>query len=169
MARETRSERDEEPVPPAPEVKPRFTLIVVLSILLGVMLTLNIIGIIYHFQSRKGVEAALATAIEDARQKTLLLTGMQDQVAGLSKQIHALKDFSVARARAVAEEVSTTGKLEQPAHTAAPVPVEAPIVIAKPNVRKTPPGEMDCQLVGKSAEDRAETLKRCAAAMDGRR
>ena len=173
----SRDSKEEEPVAPPSEVKPKLTLIVALSALVGVLLTLLTGGAIYHFQSGKALEAELSTTKEELRRKILMLTELQEQVTGLSKQVHALRDFSIARASSVAAEVIAASalppKTEAPA-PAAPAPAPATVLtkkepVAAPVVKKEKPAGLDCQIVGKSAEEQMATLQRCTKAMDGKK
>ena len=84
MARES---KEEEPVEAPPEIKPKLTLVVLLSALIGIFLTLLTVGAIYHFQSGKAVENELAVSKEEVRRKTLMLTEAQEQVTALSRDL----------------------------------------------------------------------------------
>ena len=169
----TRENKDEEVVEAAPEPKPKLALVVILSIVTGVLLTWAIGATVYHFQSAKALHAELAATKEESKRQTLMVNELQEQIAGLSKQIRALRDFSVAKARDVAAEaIAATGK-QPPADgspSAAPAAANATKETAPPPVAKTPkPAGLDCQLVGKSAEEQMATLQRCTKAMDGKK
>ena len=170
----TREKKKDEVVEAALEPKPKLALDVILSILIGVLLTLAIGVTVYHFQSRKALQTELAAAKEEAKRQTLMVTELQEQIAGLSKQIHALRDFSVAKASGVAAEaIAATGKQQPPAEVspaAAPAAATAAKEAAAPPVaKKAKPAGLDCQLVGKSAEEQMATLQRCTKAMDGKK
>ena len=171
----SRDSKEEEPVAPPSEVKPKLTLIVALSALVGVLLTLLTGGAIYHFQSGKALEAELSTTKEELRRKALMLTELQEQVTGLSKQVHALRDFSIARASSVAAEVIAASALPPKTEAPAPAaPAPDPVLtkkepVAAPVVKKEKPAGLDCQIVGKSAEEQMATLQRCTKAMDGKK
>jgi hypothetical protein len=170
MARE---DKEKEPVESPPEVKPKITLLVMLSVLTGVLLTLLAGGTIYHFQSAKAARAELSVTKEELRQKVLLLTELQEQVTGLSKQVHALRDFSVARASGVAAEAITAGAVSPKTEPPAPAKPDPETVkkepAPEPVAKKTKPAGLDCQIVGKSAEEQIATLQRCAKAMEGKK
>lgn len=170
MARE---DKEEKPLEPPPEVKPKITLIVILSVLTGVLLTLLGGGAVYHFQSGKTAKVELSATKEELRQKTLLLTELQAQITGLSKQVHALRDFSAARASSVAGETIAAGALPPKADPAAPAKPDPETVkkepAPEPIVKKTKPAGLDCQIVGKSAEEQMATLQWCAKAMEGKK
>lgn len=167
----TRENKDEEIVEPAPESKPKLALIII-SILSGVLLTGAIGATVYYFQTGKALQAELAVAKKEAKRKTLMIDELQEQIAGLSKQIHALKEFSIAKADAdAAEAIAASGKQPPPADgSAAAAPAAAAATAAPPPaVKKPKPAGLDCQLVGKSAEEQIATLQRCTKAMDGRK
>jgi flagellar basal body-associated protein FliL len=188
-------DKEAEIVEPAPQAKPKLTLIIILAVLLGVFLTLLTGGAIYHVQSGKTMQAELAVAREELKRKTLMLTEAQEQIANLSIQMHTLREFSVAKASSVAAEkevavdkaqaatenssthapASEAGKKEQPAPV---VPAAAPPPVAPPapkapaatlETKKAKPGNLDCQITGKSPEEQQATLKRCTQAMDGKK
>jgi hypothetical protein len=168
MARE---DNEEKPVEAPPEAKPKITLVIILSILTGVLLTLLTGGAIYHFQSAKAAAANLSAAKEELRQKALLLTELQEQVTGLSKQVHALRDYSVARASGVAAQAIAASALPPKTETPAPAKPDPETAkkepVPEPVVKKTKPAGLDCQIVGKSPEEQMATLQRCAKAMEG--
>jgi hypothetical protein len=177
----SRDSKEDESVAAPPEVKPKLTLVVILSVLTGVLLTLVTGVTIYHFQSAKALGAELATAKGEIKRKAAMLTESQEQVAALSKQVHALRGFSVAKASDVAEDVVVADKLKSPAAPTAPIApaASAPAASAPVATKKEPaavpvekpskPKNLDCQLVGKSAEEQMATLQRCAKAMDGKK
>jgi len=168
----TRENKDEEVVAAAPQPKPKLALVVILSILTGVLLTWAIGVTVYHFQSRKALQTELAAAKEEAKRKSLMVDELQEQITGLSKQIHALRDFSVAKASGVAAEaIAAAGKQQPPADgSPAAAPAAATATAAPPPVAKKPkPAGLDCQLVGKSAAEQMATLQRCTQAMDGKK
>lgn len=169
----TRENKDEEVVEAAPQPKPKLALVVILSILTGVLLTWAIGATVYHFQSGKALQAELAVAKEEAKRQTLMVDELQEQIAGLSKQIHALRDFSVAKASGVAADSIAAAEKRQPPAEASPSAAPAAATTkeaAPPPVAKKPkPAGLDCQLVGKSAEEQMATLQRCTQAMDGKK
>jgi hypothetical protein len=170
MARE---DKEEKPVESPPEVKPKITLVVMLSVLTGILVTLLTGGAIYHFQSAKTVAAELSAAKEELRQKTLLLGELQEQVTGLSRQVHALRDFSIARASGVAAEAIAASALPPKTETLTPAKPDPETAkketTPEPVVKKAKPAGLDCQIVGKSPEEQMATLQRCAKAMEGKK
>lgn len=168
----TRESSDEEAVDTSAEKKPRLTLVVILSIVIGALLMFSIGSTVLGMQSRKALEAQLTASKNDLKSKTQLLAEAQEQIAGLSQQVHALRDFSVAKASAVA--ATTAGETPAPAPGSSPstAPAEEEKGKAKPAsvpaAKKAKMAGQDCQLVGKSQEEQAATLKRCMQALDGR-
>ncbi len=106
----TRDSREEEVVAaPPPAEKPKLTLVVALSIVVGVLLTLLVGGALYHYRSNAVLASELSETKDLLKRNALLLDNQQEQIAGLSRQVHALKDFAVAKASAVA--AATTGEV----------------------------------------------------------
>lgn len=163
---------DKEVVEAPSDKKPKLTLIVILAVLTGVLFMFAIGGVIYHVQSRKALEADLANTKDELSRKTQLLSDSQEQVVGLSRQMHALREFSVAKANAVAAAVANEPSAPAPASTP-PAPVEPEKIkskpVAAPAAKKSRMTGQDCQLVGKSQEEQAATLKRCMQTLDGGR
>lgn len=157
--------------------KPKFTLVVILSMLLGILLTLMLVGGIVYYQSSQALNAQLDAAGQQLKEKSQALDEMKAQIEVLSKQMHLLKEYSIARSSPLGD------KNKKPeAATAAPKTLEnsppAPVAEAAsmpaatlstlpPKVRKPKPDAQNCELVGKSAEEQAATLRRCVGAMDG--
>lgn len=166
----THENKDEETVDTPPEKKPRLTLVLILAILLGTLLTLLIAGTIYHVQSGKALAAELAATKDELKRKTALFAELQEQVAGLSRQMHALREFSVAKANAVAAATSeppvAPATNTPPASSEPETKKEKPV--STPAAKKAEPTAQDCQLVGKSPEEQSATLKRCMQSVDGK-
>ena len=162
-------EKSEEPHDEAPvfkEERPGFMPIVILATLLGSVVVLSIVGGIYFYNERKTLGEELKAAKADVRRKDELIVNYQEQIKGLSKHVHALREFSVARAQAVADNTKPPAAPEA-LSAAAPSSTATGGKAASAETKKPKSNDQDCQLVGKSAEERVATLKRCAAAMDG--
>lgn len=170
----TRESSDEETVDTPAEKKPRLTLVIILSIVIGMLLMFSIGSTVLGMQSRKALEAQLTASKNELKSKTQLLAEAQEQIASLSQQVHSLRDFSVAKASAVA--ATTAGETPAPAPASSPSSPPAPAEAEKgkakpagaPAAKKAKMAGQDCQLVGKSQEEQAATLKRCMQALDGR-
>lgn len=181
-------EDDEKPevAESVPEAKPRFTPLVIVSALLGFLLCLGSVGAYVSYAKSRGLSAEIVAAREEIKKKNAALADMQTQVEALSRQIGSLKEYSVARSRgnggskaaldvappAVQSEVPASAPAK-PEKLKDPVP-EKPVRSARagespaPVLEKKPkPEAQDCDLVGKSPEAQAETLKRCVSVMDG--
>lgn len=179
---------DEEPeaAESVPEAKPRFTPLVIVSALLGFLLCLGSVGAYFSYAKSRGLSAEIVAAREEIKKKNAALADMQTQVEALSRQIGSLKEYSVARSRgngggkavqdvvppAVQPEVpaSAPAKQEKPKDAVPEKVVRSARVSESPapvQEKKPKPDVQDCDLVGKSPEAQAETLKRCVTAMDG--
>ena len=157
--------------------KPKLTLVVVLSMLLGILLTLMLVGGIVYYQSSQTLHAELAVAGQQLKEKSQALDEMKVQIEVLSKQMHLLKEYSIARSSplgdknkkpegAIAAPKAPESTPPGPAAEAARQPATT-VSALPPKVRKPKPDAQNCELVGKSAEEQAATLQRCVGAMDG--
>jgi len=171
--------REETEVPEvAPTTtKPRLSIVVILALLLGSVLTLLVGGAVLHFQQRSALQNEARVATEALKEKSQTLGEMKAQIEALSRQMYSLKEFALARAGAEGEK-KTENEVLVPATTSAatskaagnkeaaklpivPAPEPAPVVAKKPA-----PEAPNCGLVGKSPEEQAATLKRCVMLMD---
>ncbi len=167
----------EEPeVSEAPlETKPRFSVVIILSILIGVLLTVGVAGAYIHLQKSHALEEEVLAAREDLKEKSVALEEMKTQIEALSRQMNALKEFSIARSGS-ANEKTKKNEVPTPAvEAAATVPSPdvqgadvVPAVPVPPKIKKTrpKPDGQSCELVGKSPEEQAATLQRCVGVMD---
>lgn len=159
-----------------PPAKPKLTLVVVLSMLLGILLTLMVAGGFAYYRQSQAVHAELLAASDQLKEKSQALDEMKAQIEVLSRQMYLLKEYSIARSRragdkskkseeVAAEPNAAEGPLAPPVAEAAATPA----VVIPPKVRrpKPKPNAQNCELVGKSPEDQAATLQRCVSAMDG--
>lgn len=168
--------RSEEPEVVAEEevAKPKNAIIIIMSVLLGALLTVLIAGAVFHFQNSAKLQAEIAAAKRALKEKTQELDETRTQIEALFKQLSLLKDSSAARSHSPTEEgrgrVSTA-----PAGAAADAPAvgvtdEKAIPPASPaaptKVKKPKPASDNCDLVGKTPEEQAATLKRCVNLMD---
>ena len=170
-----------------PDIKPRFTPLVIVSMLFGFLLCLGSVGVYFSYQKNRGLEAEIVMAREEIKKRDIALDDMKAQVEALSRQIRALKEFSVARSRsngagkavvapesALPSEVSAvpTPMPSSPANTkevakentGSAARADAPPVPAK--AKQAKPDAQNCELVGKSPAEQAATLKRCVGVMD---
>ena len=187
MASESEGEEIvEAPAEAAAKPKPKLTPVVILSILLGVSLAVSIAVGIYHVRSGKALKAELAASKDELMQKTQLLADQQEQIIGLSRQMHALREFSVAKANeaaaAATSKAAATATAVNSEPPAAP-PASTPAVTVAPEAKKekavrapaakkaAPPSQppsQNCQLIGKTPEEQSATLQRCMQSLDGK-
>lgn len=156
----------------APPAKPKLTLVVVLSMLLGIVLTLLLAGGIIAYQRSKALHAQVLAANEQLKEKSQAVDEMKAQIEVLSKQMHLLKEYSIARSSPLGDKnkkPAAAAAAPNAAESAPPAPVAeaAPTLPAKARKPKPKPDGQNCELVGKSAEEQAATLRRCVGAMDG--
>ncbi len=182
-------EDDERPEAPGsvPDPKPRFTPLVIVSMLLGFLLCLAGVGAYFSYQQSRGLAAEIVKAREEIKKKDDALEGMKAQIEALSLQISALKEFSVARSggngagkagtppdpalpsaasAAPAPVPSLPANAKEPAGGSAGRAAKADAASAPAKEKRAKPDAQNCELVGKSPEEQAATLKRCVGAMD---
>lgn len=152
----------QDEVPPAPPPKPRITVVIVLSMLLGVLLTFIAVGALFHRQTSRALEAQVLAVEEELKAKSLALVEMKTQIAMLSKHIQILKEYAIARSVSVSEGVKKS---------AGPAPVSTPDSAGRavgpsdagrgapspPRAKASP----NCELAGKSPEQQALVVQRC--------
>ena len=160
-----------------PAAEPRLTIVVVLSVLLGILMTLGAVGTYFHVQESRKLQAEVRVARNELIQKSLSLDEMKSQIEALSMQMNMLKDYSVARSGNAGEKAKTKESAVPPVVdvTASNIPALAGIkgkaalpVVPDPRVaKKNKPEAQNCELVGKSPDEQAATLKRCVSLLDG--
>jgi len=175
-----------------PASKPKFTPVIVLSLLLGILMTVVVVGGVLSYWRSKAVNAEMQALKMELKEKNRVHDDLQGQIEALSRQMATLKDYSVARSSAMvqAREAQQGAKAEMDAgavQTTPPVAVEASLesgggkpsasVAAVqpaanspapelPKLKRNKPEGQSCELVGKSAEEQAAILKRCVGLMD---
>lgn len=176
-------EVDSEVVEPAPAAKPGITVVVILSILIGVLLTVMVVGAFFYYQRSSELQSEVRSARDELKGKSVALDEMRAQIEALSRQIFALKEYSIARSssgkasgkEAAAPPASGGTEPGPPAAaetskaTASPAAeASKPDTAPLPPVRKVKakPAGQSCELAGKSAEEQAAILKRCVNLMD---
>lgn len=159
-----------------PAVKPKLMIVVILAMLLGVLLTVLAAGGVVYYQRSSDLQAEVRAAQDELKGKSQELAEMKTQSEILSRQIHALKEYSIAHSTAIKDKNKNTA-VAAPAGDAgqkpellpfaketagaAPLP-EAP-KLKKPKAKAE---GQDCELMGKSPEEQAATLQRCVSIMD---
>ena len=159
----TPREETETPEVVPTTTRPRLSIVVILSLLLGSVLTLLVGGALLYFQQRSALQGEVRVATEALKEKSQALVEMKAQIEALSKQMYSLKEYALARAGAEGEKKTENvlPEVPAPASKPAPAPEPAPVVAKKPA-----PEAPNCGLVGKSPEEQAATLKRCVMLMD---
>ncbi len=157
-----------------PSGKPKLSIVVILSVLLGILLTLGVGGALFHFRESKALQAQVRAISVELENKNLALDEMKTQIEALSSQMHVLKEHSIARSGLASEKdskkESTAPALDASANAlkspGAKAKTGSPEVPAPPKVVKPKPAAQNCELVGKSPEDQAATLRRCVSLLD---
>ena len=166
---------ESEVVEEAPDRSPKLTIVVILSTLLGVLLTVIVAGAFLYHQSSKALQAEVRGAKDALKEKSLALDEMKAQFEVLSRQVHLLKEYSVARSNAAGEKVkkaegAAPAVLDNaaiaPKSPAARETAAAPEPPIPPKAKKPQTVAQNCELVGKSPEEQAATLQRCVNLID---
>ena len=165
---------EEKPVE-VPDLSSKFTIVVILSTLLGILLTAIITGAFLCYHNGKALQAEVLAVKSTLKEKSLVLEDMKAQYEVLSKQVNMLKNYSAARSHAAGEKVKN-------AEDTSPAVVDNAAIAPKsqggketgatPESPITPKAKtpqsvaQNCDLVGKSPEEQAATLKRCVNLLD---
>ena len=161
--------------------KPKISIVILLSVLLGILLTLVAIGSVLFYQRSKDLQAEVLAVKMELKEKALVQGELQGQIEALSRQMAALKEYSIARSSSprvkevkpdpsvdtvqpVVKSPAETGQATVTGSVSEPVPILPTPV--PPKVKRPKPEGQSCELVGKSAEQQAATLKRCVGLMD---
>jgi cell division protein FtsL len=174
----TPDSKEPEVAEETPAVKSKLTIVAILAMLIGVLLTVMVAGVLFHYQRSKALQAEVLATSDQLKEKSLALDEMKVQIEVLSRQMHALKEYSIARSGSSSEK---NKKSESPApaldatENASPLPeaketANAPVLPSpsppKAKKAKAKPDGQNCELVGKSPEEQAATLQRCVNLMD---
>ena len=150
----------------APATPAKLSLVVILAMLLGVLLTLIAAGAWLHSQQRAAWVAEVQALDEALKVKELALDELQAQNALLAKHIKVLKGYSVASSTAASEKTAkvedapgVTGRADNELKATAKTPVQSP-------AKKTKAEPRDCELAGKTPEQQAAMLQRCVSQID---
>jgi hypothetical protein len=170
----TTDNEESEVIEETPVVSSKLTIVVILATLLGILLTVIVGGAFLHYQNSKIMQTEVLAVKDALKEKSLALDEMKAQIESLSQQMHMLKEYSIAHSSAAGEKVKK-------AESAAPVPDNAAIVPKSPSAmdasttpehpnppkaKKPQAVAQNCELVGKSPEEQAATLKRCVNLID---
>ena len=152
--------------------KPRLSLVVILSVVLGILLTLGGVGAVLHLRDSKALQAEVLVMRAELKKKNVALDEMQAQIGALSSQMTLLKDSAAARSGSASERAKQKEVAAAVADGGEPKPpsgkekAASPEVPVPPKVAKQKPPAQNCELVGKSPEEQAATLKRCVSLID---
>jgi hypothetical protein len=159
---------DSETIEVAPEVpasQAKLTLVAILAASLGMALTLIAVGVWWHYQQRAAWDAQVQSLTATVQKNNIALADLRAQNASLAKHIKLLKEYSIARSTADGGQ-ATPVERAAPAATAsiASAPSAAPRTSAAGKTKKAK--AQDCELVGKTPEQQAATLRRCVSQID---
>jgi cell division protein FtsL len=179
-----------EVVEETPVVKPRFTPVIVLSVLLGILMTVVAVGSLLSYQRGRAVNAEMQALKNELKERNRVHDDLQAQIEALSRQMAVLKEYSVARSSAAVRAREAKAEADAaavqsgtpPVAVVAPPASDTPVAGGKPQasvppaavppppetpkVKRSKPEGQSCELVGKSAEEQAAILKRCVGLMD---
>ncbi|WP_301100402.1 hypothetical protein [Propionivibrio sp.] len=155
-----------------PASEPKLTIVVVLALLLGVLLTIIVVGAFIYYQQSTMLEAEVFALRDELKAKTIALDEVQEQNAALSRHVKVLKGYAIARSVVASEaagKTESTAPVVKPVESGANFPEtkpHSPEALTLPKAKKTKPETQDCELVGKSPEAQAATLRRCVGLLD---
>jgi uncharacterized protein HemX len=154
----------------APVAESKLTIVVILAMLVGVLLTVGAVGAYLHFQQRQALQGEVLALRAELIQKNLALDEMKGQIEVLSKQMHALKEYSIARSSAAGEKDKKVEAAQADGAANAPKSIDAAEKRGAPQAPSLPkltrPNVQNCELAGKSPEEQAATLQRCVNLID---
>ena len=172
---------EQEVIAEKPDTRSGFAVVIILSILLGILLTVVAAGGVLYYQKSSALHSEVTAARVELNAKSRVIDEMKVQIESLSRQMYALKEYSIARSgtsrekiekaeKALKQESEAVEAQQNVAHSSEGKPgseASTPATPAlPPKVKRARPEGQDCELVGKSAEDQAATLKRCVGVMD---
>jgi hypothetical protein len=159
----------------------RLTMVVILAMLVGILLTLIAAGAVLHYRQGVALDEQVSALRGELRKKDIALEEMQAQNATLAKHVKVLKGYSIASSIASSETAINAGSAAAVANggegsgsgpDAAAKKNVPPQTAVAPQARKTTAGgtgsagTQDCNLVGKSADQQVATLQRCVSLID---
>ena len=158
--------------------KSKFPLALVLSIVGGVLLIFSLVGGFIYLQTGKAAKTELLVLKNELKKKNTQIDGLKEQFDGLAQQVLVLKEkletlelAAVPPAESAAVTVPAGDKeksvdKEAPAGKASSPAAPATATPALAAEKKAKADAQSCELVGKSAEEQAATLKRCVSLID---
>ena len=153
-----------------PTEKMKLPLVVILSVFLGILLTFLGTGAVLHFRASNALQAEVLKMSAELKMKARALDDLQAQIGALSSQMDLLKDSAAARSGSASERATQAAATAASGSEAkAPGGKEksgAPELPVPPKPVKRKPSAQACELVGKSPDEQAATLKRCVGLID---
>ncbi len=172
--------------------KPAFPLaLVVGAACVGLLLFGGLLGIFVYLQQTKAAKADVVVLRNELKKRTAAVDELKAQIETLTVQVEKMKEDTerraaeesaraaeakAAEALAVPPEVATppvkagaapkTAKERKPAPSVEKAAASAPASSPVAKGRKSASEAQNCELVGKSAEEQAATLKRCVSLID---
>ena len=135
----------------------------------------------FFYRQNKIAHVEINKVKKHLKEKDRSLQELSGQIEALSRQMETLKKYAIARSNETqekeassepsvsrsAEKMPLTEPVKMPQEkVSGPVSLKpAPISKVK-STEMTKPEKLDCELVGKSPEEQAATLKRCVGVMD---
>lgn len=89
-------------------IKPGVLIVIVLSVLVGILLTVVAVGAYVYQQRAETLRGELQAARNDLKGKSAALDDMQAQIEALSKQMRSLREYSMTHANTPPPEPSST-------------------------------------------------------------
>ena len=154
-----------EVVKDVPASQPKLTVVVILAMLLGSLVTLIAAGAGLHYQQRAAWDAEVMALNDALQEKDRELKEMHAQNALLAKHLKVLKGYSIASSSASSEKAVKTEAAATPPVDSVPVVAEknpgASRARVQPGAKRTKAETQDCELAGKTPEQQAVALQRC--------
>ena len=151
-------EDSEVKAPPARVSRQGIAPVIVLSVLLGVLMTVVAVGAYLHYQTSRALEAQLLAVEDELRSKSLALDEMTTQIRMLSRHVQILKEYAIARSRRADEDAAKPAA--QPPDASSPAETKTkpePAARSKKSAATT----ADCAMAGKSPAQQAAARQRC--------
>lgn len=121
-----------EVIEDTPGAKPRFTPVIVLSVLLGMLVMVVALGSFFAYQRGRAVNAEMQLLKNELKERNRVHDDLQTQIEALSRQMAVLKEYSVARSSAAGQVRETPQNREAKADVKADA--DATVVQSPPPV-----------------------------------
>ncbi len=162
--------------------KPKFPIVIILAVVIGVLLTFVIASSIVFVQQRSALKAEVVEAKKKLKKKELALADMRKQLEELSLQMLTLKEYAIASSDSaqkgkasasnlVADKIPATSEMDASKtgshQSVVAVPLRKDVAPKKQKAATAEPASVSCELIGKSPKEQEEILRRCVGLMDG--